>query len=192
MLYTITEPPAAEPVTLSEAKAHLRILHTSEDELVGRLISAARTHVEHVTGRALIRRTIAYHLAAFPAARHIPLPFPPLTAVTGITYLDPVGAEQTLPAETYQVIEDIMGGYVALLPGAAWPSTASREKAVTVTYVAGYSGTGEGIPEDLRNALLMLVEHFYFNRGATSDARVETVPFAVEALLSPYRTFGWA
>ena len=41
----------AEPVTLEEARLHLRVDHTDEDALIGSLIIAARELAEHETGR---------------------------------------------------------------------------------------------------------------------------------------------
>lgn len=43
----------AEPVTLDEAKTHLRIIDTSLDALIQLWITAAREEVEQVTGYAL-------------------------------------------------------------------------------------------------------------------------------------------
>ena len=54
MVAILVEGPAAEPVTLAEAKAHARIDGEAEDGLVGSLIAAARAEVENRTGRALV------------------------------------------------------------------------------------------------------------------------------------------
>ena len=40
MSLTILSPPAQEPVSLQEAKDHLRITHTDEDAVIGALIAA--------------------------------------------------------------------------------------------------------------------------------------------------------
>jgi uncharacterized phiE125 gp8 family phage protein len=49
--------PGEEPVSLAEAKAFCRIDGTDEDALVSALITAARLHVESITGRALLTQT---------------------------------------------------------------------------------------------------------------------------------------
>ena len=47
--------PTVEPVTLADARLHLRVIDTVEDSLITSLIVAAREHVEQVTGRRLIQ-----------------------------------------------------------------------------------------------------------------------------------------
>lgn len=59
-------PPAIEPVTLDEAKAHLRVDINAEDSLITRLISDAREWVERFLRRSLITQTWALYLDAFP------------------------------------------------------------------------------------------------------------------------------
>ena len=192
MLLTVETPPAAEPVTLAEAKAHLRVLHASEDALITRLIAAVRSTVERTLGRALIPQPLNSWLRASPAPARIPPPRPPLRSVASITYRDLDDANQTLAADSYVVIgEDLLRARVERAAGASWPATFTTPKAVKVTYDAGYGGASTDVPEDLRNALLLMVEHLYYNRGASSDARLEAIPFGVDAMLDPFRTHGW-
>ena len=52
--YAVATPPAVEPISLDEAKDHLRIDGDVEDALLGRLIKAARQRIEQTTSRAMI------------------------------------------------------------------------------------------------------------------------------------------
>lgn len=193
-LTLITAPPV-EPVTLAEAKAHLRIDHSDEDEMVAALIVAARQHIDGKDGwlgRALVTQTWQLALTAFPAGG-IRVPLPPLIEVESITYLDTSGATQTLAQAAYQVTgtEPAM-----ILPayGTTWPTTRWQPEAVKVRFIAGYApGAGsptdyrENVPQAIRQAMLLLITHWYENRGATTEHTASLLPFAVQALLTPYK-----
>ena len=96
--------PAKEPVSLAEAKLHLKIeaTDTGEDSLIKRLIVVARRRAEVSTGRALVTQTWTLALDGFPGGV-IEVPRPPLSSVTSITYIDPEGATQTVAADRYRV-----------------------------------------------------------------------------------------
>jgi uncharacterized phiE125 gp8 family phage protein len=51
MSTTLLVPPAAEPLSLSDAKAYLRVAHAADDDLIAALIVSARVHVEAQTRR---------------------------------------------------------------------------------------------------------------------------------------------
>ena len=61
-------PPAAEPVTLSETKAWLRVDTNDEDSTIATLISAGRVLVEQATRRALVTQSWRIILDAWPNA----------------------------------------------------------------------------------------------------------------------------
>jgi uncharacterized phiE125 gp8 family phage protein len=184
--------PAAEPVTTAEAKAHLRILHSSEDALIDRYVKSARAHVENTISRAIITQTWRLTLPAFPSGREIEIPRPPLVSISSVTYYDTDGASQTLASSEYHVLTGGITGRIERKASVTrWPSTERRGDAVAITYVAGYGASGSAVPEDLRNAVLMMAEHFYFNRGETAETNLVKNPVAADHLLRPYATSGW-
>jgi uncharacterized phiE125 gp8 family phage protein len=191
MLLRLATPPALEPVTLAEAKEHLRVLHGAEDALIGRLIKAVREHAEPSTGRAFITQTWDFWLPAFTRSGLIELPRPPLQAVTWVKYLDRDGVEQTVDPVDYVVVAPGLVGTVQPAPDADWPATQRHPQAVSIRFTAGYGPAPADVPEDLRNAMLMLIEHLYHNRGASTEAALKATPTGVDALLGPHRTYGW-
>ncbi|MEM6847594.1 MAG: head-tail connector protein, partial [Pseudomonadota bacterium] len=104
MALILTSGPAVLPLTLAEAKDHLRVAHSDEDTLITRLIETATQHVDGldgILGRACITQTWTLTLDAFPSV--IILPLPPCQSVAAITYIDTNGASQTLAVSRYQV-----------------------------------------------------------------------------------------
>lgn len=190
MLLQLITPPTAEPVSLAEAKAHLRVAHASEDTLISTLIKAARLHVEATLGRALVTQTWDFWLPAWPESGVLELPRPPLQSVTYVKYRDLDGVTQTLSTGDYVVVAPGIVGTVEEAPGATWPSTQTHPQAVNVRFVAGF-GDAETVPDDIRCALLLIVEHLYRNRGATTEQALKATPMGVDALLGGHKTFGW-
>ena len=179
--------PAKEPLTLEEAKAHLRVQNAAGDALIGRLIKAARHWAETYTARALITQTWELGLDRFPVGE-IEVPRPPLKSVESITYIDSVGGTQVLAAGKYRVDADSEPGRITPVQGGAWPTTRAVTTAVTVRFTAGYGAAGSHVPEDIRQAMLLLVGSFYEHREdiVVGETAVR-LPRGAEALLNPYR-----
>ena len=123
--------PAVEPLTLAEAKAHLRLDTDADDAYVSGLIVAARERVELFLRRALITQTYEYTIDRFPVNAYLvyttsfmDLPRPPLQSVEWIKYIDTAGKQQTLPPDAYVVdASSNEMGRVALAWNQFWPIT---------------------------------------------------------------------
>ena len=194
MALTAVTAPAVEPVSLTEAKLHLRVDVTEDDTLIATLIQAAREMVEGISRRALITQVWKLILDEFPAGDTISIPMPPLQAVASITYKDQDGSASTFSSDDYIVNSDCEPGKVALAYGSSWPSTTLYPTgAVTVQFTAGFGDASTDVPEKYRQALLLLCGHFYENREAiaTTGAVPKEVPFGVEALLWLDRNMGF-
>lgn len=186
--------PATEPVTTAEAKLHLRVDISTDDTHIDNLVSAARQHVEAWLCRALITQTWDYKLASLPSSRYIELPLAPLVSVTSVTYVPDGGNSTTFSSSYYAVDADAEPGRVDLVSTADWPSDALRPGLpITVRFVAGY-GSASAVPKAIKQAILLLVGHWYENREAIAIAKVGKfmdLPLAVEALLTPYRMWSF-
>lgn len=186
MLKTVT-PPTSEPVTLSVAKAHLKVTDANEDALIASLIVTARREAENRTRRQLMTATYDLTLDAFPAT--IELPRPPLQSVTSITYVDADGATQTLAAEKYTVVNDSDGVPARIVPAVdeVWPATKAVPAAVVVRYVAGWAGADD-VPEPIKQWMLLRIGGLYEQREDVGD--VQSVGRYVDCLLDAYTVLG--
>ena len=112
--------------------------------------------------------------------------------ISAVKYLDADGAEQTLNAETYHT--DLPGAAASDFlttqirpPADGWPQTQSgTDKAVTVSYTAGYAAAAADVPAAVNWALKLLAAHFYANRQG-NETGTDNIPGTYAALLSPYR-----
>lgn len=129
--------PAAEPVTLAQAKSLMRLPtgYTAEDATITGFIAAAREQGELITGRGLAQRTWTQVLDSFPYftdtvqsqlayppsyyslprysttlwnySQMIKLPYPPVISVQGMLYIDSNGDSQTLHQDVDFVLDRI-------------------------------------------------------------------------------------
>lgn len=78
--------PALLPVTLEEAKAHLRVDHPDDDALIMGLIGAATAACERHTRRSLIVRTLRLWRDYWPLGP-VELPRPPILSIVQVAVL---------------------------------------------------------------------------------------------------------
>lgn len=159
MSIKITVQPTIEPITLSEAKTHLKVDEDDFDVEINNLITQGRQHVENVTGRALITQTWEYKLDGFKTCMKIPRP--PLQSVSSIQYQDASDATQTLGASNYTIDSDSEPGRIVESPTGNYPSTYEDLNAVTVTFVAGYGDAASDVPEVFKQAIKLYVERMF-------------------------------
>jgi uncharacterized phiE125 gp8 family phage protein len=195
MALRLITPPAGLPVTLDEAKAHLRVDSTDEDLLITALIQAATSHVQHFLGRALIDQTWELVIDRFPHYHYhrrmeVMLPLPPLIKVVSITYDDPSGVAQVLPESGYTVDDVSEPGWV--VPAGMWPATFHGINAVRVRYRAGYldnnSPPAASVPPDITAAIRLYVGTLFEHRETEAVGAIVTqMPWAAEQLLRQHR-----
>ena len=182
MSLILTSPPASEPVTLAEAKAHLKIDVDDDDDLITRLIASARRAVEQYTGRALVMQSWRFTIDQWPASRTLALPKPPLLAVTAVTTYDRAGTGTVLSPSSYIVDADEQPARITLKETTVLPSPLREAGGIAVAFDAGY-GSPSDVPDALKTAILSLVAHLYASRG---DGDVPP-PFQAIAMMAPYR-----
>jgi len=197
-----TAAPTVEPVSLVEAKDHLRVDVTDDDAVVQNKLMAARDYVERWTGLSLCQQTWKLYLDRFPPAdrweswpwRAAPntvlLPRWPIQSITSIQWTDLNGNVTTISSSDYLV--DVVSRPARIVPatGKSWPSTPAlaAQNGVVVTFVAGAANPGT-IPPSLVQATLLILGDYYENREATVvDVRVSAQTLkAAELLLGIHR-----
>lgn len=194
MALTLVSNPAEEPVTLIEAKAHLRVDVADDDALIAGLIVAARQHVEQFTRRVLVTQTWDLFLDEWPEGNCLVLPLPHLVSVTGVYYTPDGGVEQTFGAGSYLVDAASEPGRVVLKTTAAWPGDSLQPvNGVRVRFVAGYGGRA-AVPSGIKQAIKLIVGDLYENRENTvvgQGISMGKLPMGVEWLLWPYRVLSF-
>lgn len=198
MRVTVITPP--EPVvSLVDAKKHLRIEPgvTDDDAYIEGLISAAIVWLDGPAGwlgRALGKQTLELRIEGFGCYPGIDLPFPPLVSVESVKYLDVDEVAQTVDEDLWLV----QGQRLWLKPTFSAPAVSRQPDPVIIRYVAGYGSFDtadppvwtSALPKSIWVAVLMLVGQWFDNRQAvTIGAAVEQMPFAVDALLGPFRVY---
>lgn len=171
---SVSTAPSYEPVTLAEAKLHLRVDHSADDTKISGIITQAREQVEKDCRRTLMKTTLRLTLDRFPQYGRggtIRIPNPPLLSVSSITYTDTAGDSQTVAAADYRVDIYKEPGIVEPAYGDSWPATRDQTGTVIVNYIAGYSSSATestqqaAVPASAKAAILLLVESLYKDRG---------------------------
>ncbi len=184
----LATPPAVEPVSLEEAKAHLRLDLDEDDALVGRLVSAARQWCELATRRAFVDTAFDLCLDGFPPCRGpIKVGRSGLRSVASVQYLAADGTDTTLAPSAYAVVAGDAGRIVPAY-GTPWPAHRRFPESVRVRLTIGYGTSADDVPACVKQAILLLVGHWYENREQVLVGTIsKSIEFAADALLDPVR-----
>ncbi len=192
----LVTPPAGEPLTLDEAKLHLRVEHDLEDALIGRLIRAAREAAEEATSRTLLPTSWRLSLERWPAPqsfdgrwfREIRIEDALLT-IDAVSYRDVEGVVRVLDPSLYEVDEGPPGRIRPVL-GACCPCVRPGLAAVEVVYTAGYASAAD-VPASLKDWMLLHIGAHYENREAVvPGVSLAELP-GLDGLLAPARWGGY-
>lgn len=192
MTYIIITDATAEPVTLEEARKHLRIepfgdpLWHPDDAYIQMLITSARQWCEEYTGRALATKTVEIAYNDFPEGA-IELPPSPVASITSVRYIDATGSEQTLGSSVYSINAYQLPNTLTLTNNNEWPETNGTDNNVKIIMVVGASA----INMPIKSAILLMVGSLYENRSedqlSNSKFTFNSLPLGVYNLLQPYR-----
>jgi uncharacterized phiE125 gp8 family phage protein len=168
------------PVSLDEAKTHLRVTHTDDDQYINALLLAATKWAEDFQCRTYVSRTHTMYLDNWETI--IRPTYSPLVSVTTIKYLDTDGNQKTLSDTQYRVDTNTEPGRITEAYNCSWPDIRLVINTIEIEYEAGY-GTVAAVPDDVKAAIKLIVGHFYEHREPVSEIKMHMVPFSAKELL---------
>ena len=185
MIEVVTAP-TVEPITLAEAKAHLRVDIATDDAYITTLIIIARQQAEHEAQRSFAAQTLRIRASEFGDG--VELKRGPVNAVSHVRYQDAANAQQTLSASAYYLDRSGLVPAVRAAFGAIWPQVYPQNDVVEVQYTAGTWNVGAGVeaPRAAVQYMMLLIGSMYENREADAALAVHRMPYA-ERLLDAYR-----
>lgn len=152
---------SAEPVSLADAKAHLRVNSSADNSLIEEAIVSAREWVEGFTGMILVRRVVTERIGAF--ADHTKLRAWPIADDQPLTisYSDTAGVNQAIADAQLSTA----GRPARIYPAAAsyWPPRHAIFGDIVVTFTAGFADPAD-VPMILKRAMLTMLTAFYEDR----------------------------
>lgn len=184
MASILVRPSASEPVTLAEARAHLRVTHMEEDALIAALITSARRVAEAKTGLCLITQGWTVFHDTWPENGLITLPLWPIRAITELAVFGEEDEKAVIEPSHYVADLAARPARLMLRGSRQWQRPGRALNGIAITVDAGFGPVPEDVPAPLRQAVLMLVAHWYAHRG---DEDAPAAPAGVDALLRPHR-----
>jgi len=180
--------PAVEPLSLAEAKSHLRIDGNDDNMLLASLILTSRLHIEAALGLALVTQSWAWFLDKWPRGLVLTLPMRPVQSITAVRVRAADDSALTIAPEFYDLDGKGVPPRLALSRVSPLPLPGRHTNGIEIDFVAGFGATAASVPAPVRQALLLLVAHWYEHRAPFELAGgTKPIPPSVSELLMPYR-----
>ena len=201
MKTTLITASTKSPLLLNEIKDHLRIERgeTVEDDYLKMLRDAALDLTESITNRKLMTQTWDVYFDSWPSGEYLNIPYAPLQSIAstnGLIYTDSTGNSTTfnLTGSTTSWTADTISepGRIVLDNGEDWPSDVLHQyNPIKVRFVCGYTASSN-IPQGIKQAMLLMIGHWYENREETIAGQdLNVIPKASAALLAPHRVYSF-
>ena len=176
----LTTPPSAEPLTLPEAKSHLRITHTDDDAYISTLIISARRMLEARFGLALLPQSWSIFADCWPDDGMFRLPLHPVLAINDLRVFGDDDVAGTIDAAHYYLDATARPARLVLRRGRIFPPPGRRMNGLEIRLQAGFAS----VPQEIKQALLITIADWFGNRG---DEPGFALPNAAVELLQAHR-----
>lgn len=185
----LTTPPAVEPVLLSEAKTHLRVAHADDDAFISKLIVAARRTVEARTALRLVTQNWSLFLDCWPDRTAVSLAVSPVSEIADVFTYGEDDTPSTYDPAHYYLDPVSKPARIVLRDGRVPPRGGRPINAIEIRFVAGFGANETQVPQDLKQAILLTVAHWFDRRGEGDGASVGAgLPFPALELLETHRS----
>jgi len=184
--YQVITSASTYPVSLTEAKSHLKVDTTADDTYITSIIKAATQLSEEYTNRFFIDTVIEQYASSFADLQT--LFKSKVSAVAYVKYYDSDNSLQTLSASVYDTQLNYEPSQIQLTDGQSFPTITKRNDAVVARYTVGYGSSASDVPEIIKQAILLTIGNFYQNRNSVVIGRIATeLPQNSKWLLDTYK-----
>jgi uncharacterized phiE125 gp8 family phage protein len=181
----LTTPPSVEPLSLTEAKAHLRITHNDDDTYISTLIISARRAVEQRFDICLLQQSWSVFVDEWPNLGEFKLPFFPVMSIADVKIYGDDDVAATLDPAHYYLDAVSRAARLVLRMGRIFPPPGRRANGIEIKVVTGFGAAAASVPNTIKQALLITLADWFANRG---DEQGALLPVGALELLAPYRT----
>ena len=153
MALVLTSAPAVEPISVADAKAHMRVDDATEDVLISSLILTSRLHIEGRSGPG------AYYADLETGSRQMAedgsraIATPSGSVVSSVTVLAADGTPTVLSPDAY-VLEGQGIPPRLVRTGSLWPVPGRAAAGIEIAFTAGFGSAVSDVPEPIRASAL--------------------------------------
>lgn len=145
-------PATLAPVSLSEAKDHLKVVEDDENSLIQSYLNAAVERCQNYRQSQIM--SAEYELYARTFVPFINLQKHPVSAINSVKYYDTDGDLQTVSAVDYRLQNFRVPCRLEFDSGFDYPDLHDREHPVVVNFQAGYLGAS-AVPAVIKHAVFL-------------------------------------
>lgn len=174
-------------LTLDDIKRNLQVDGGYDDVLIGGLFTSAISALENMYGICILRRNVNMIFAEF--GDRLVLKRANNMALGSIKYFDAFGDEQEFDLASVR-LEQYMTNFesVHLRPSFSWPVHYGQYGEISINYVAGWAADDENWPQNIGQAINLLVYDWYKLHGDTSENKQYAIGNGVKALMGQFKT----